>query len=124
MLELTIKDQVYEFNFGMGFLREVNKKYQKPIDGLKDAKENVGLQMMVAGVMAGSVEFLVDVLEAANMGRKPRVTKAILDYYIDEECEDIDALFNEVLDFLSSANATKKLTLQMKEEFKKAQMAQ
>lgn len=124
MLELTIKDQVYEFNFGMGFLREVNKKYQKPIDGLKDAKENVGLQMMVAGVMAGSVEFLVDVLEAANMGRKPRVTKAILDYYIDEECEDIDALFNEVLDFLSSANATKKLTLQMKEEYKKAQMAQ
>lgn len=26
MMELTINGQVYQFNFGMGFLREMNKK--------------------------------------------------------------------------------------------------
>ena len=35
MYELTINDVVYQFNFGMGFMREVNKKVCTPVDGLK-----------------------------------------------------------------------------------------
>ena len=35
MMELTINGTVYEFNFGMGFLREINKRVQTPVDGLK-----------------------------------------------------------------------------------------
>lgn len=35
-MELTINGQVYQFNFGMGFLRDVNKKIQVPVDNLKD----------------------------------------------------------------------------------------
>ena len=112
MMELTIKGQVYEFHFGMGFMREVNKKYQKPIDGVKNATENIGLQMMVAGVISKDTEFLVEVLDAANKGKTPRVTKTMLDSYIDDECEDIDALFNEVLESLKTTNATKNVTLQ------------
>ncbi len=27
-MELTINGQVYQFNFGMGFLRDVNKKFR------------------------------------------------------------------------------------------------
>lgn len=110
MLELTIKEKVYQFNFGMGFMREVNKKYQKPIDGVKDAKENIGLQMMVAGLNARDAEFLVEVLYAANIGQTPRVSKELLDFHIDNECDDIDMLFESVMDFLKSANATKNVT--------------
>lgn len=124
MLELTIKGSVYQFNFGMGFMREVNKKYQKPIDGLKDAKENVGLQMMVMGILAKDAEFLVEVLNAANIGKTPRVTKDLLDYYIDEECENIDVLFEQVLDFLKKKNATKNITLKLEEEQKKLEEEQ
>lgn len=115
MFELTINGQVYEFQFGMGFMREVNKKYQKPIDGIKDQKENVGLQMMVAGVIAKDAEFLVEVLEAANKSKTPRVTRALLDSYIDNECEDIDEVFESVLDFLKKTNATKNTTIKMVE---------
>lgn len=111
MYELTINGVVYQFKFGMGFMREVNKKYQKPVDGL-DVKENIGLQMMVAGLYAKDAEFLVDVLEAANKGQNPRVTRALLDAYIDDECADIDVLFNEVLDFLKTTNATKNVAIQ------------
>ena len=30
MMELTINGQVYQFKFGMGFLREMNKKLYYP----------------------------------------------------------------------------------------------
>ncbi|MFR2188797.1 MAG: tail assembly chaperone, partial [Blautia sp.] len=41
-MELTINGQVYQFNFGMGFMREMNKKVTMPVDGVKDAKKNIG----------------------------------------------------------------------------------
>lgn len=108
MFELTIKDIVYQFNFGMGFLRETNKKVSTPVDGLKDVSKNIGLQYLLAGVIDGDLEALVEILETANKGQNPRVTRQLLDSYIDDEDTDIDSLFNEVLDFLKSANATKK----------------
>ena len=124
MLELTINGQVYEFNFGMGFMREVNKKLQKPIDGIKDAKENIGLQYMVAGIISKDVEMLVDVLDAANRGNTPRVTKMLLDEYIDNEDTDIEALFETVLDFLKNTNATKSVTLSLLEAVEKEKAKQ
>lgn len=108
MFELTINGQVYAFNFGMGFMREINKKIGVPVDGLPDVKKNMGLQYTVAGIIDGDVEALVDALDVANKGNTPRVTKALLDSYIDDTETDIDKLFEDVLDFLKHANATKK----------------
>lgn len=126
MFELTIGGNVYQFKFGMGFMREVNKKVSQSVDGApKDYKKNVGLNYAIAGIIDGDVEELVDVLFAANQGMNPRVTKPLLDSYIDDECEDIDALFEEVKDFLGKANATKKAVKNLQEmienEKKKAQ---
>lgn len=108
MFELTIKEEVYQFHFGMGFMREINKKVSVPVDGLPNVKKNIGLQYYVASVIDGDLEALADVLDAANMGMKPRITKNLFDYYIDEECSDVEALFADVMGFLQSANATKK----------------
>lgn len=109
MFELTIKDQVYQFNFGMGFMRKINSELKQPVDGLKNVEQNVGLQFKIAGVIDGDLEALVDVLFAANERQTPRVTKALLDDYIDDPGTDIDGLFEDVLDFLRKANATKKV---------------
>ena len=108
MFELTIKGDVYQFNFGMGFLREINKKISAPVDGLKDVNKNIGLQYTVASVIDGDPEALVDVLEVANKGFSPRVSRNLLDSYIDDAETDIDDLFKTVIDFLKNANATKK----------------
>ena len=108
MFELTINEKVYEFNFGMGFLREINKSLTTNIDGVKDATKNIVLRYKVLLIMDGDVEALTDVLDCANKGHDPRVTRKELDAYIDNEDTDIDALFEEVLDFLRKANATKK----------------
>ena len=69
-MELTINGQVYQFNFGMGFMREMNKKVSMPVDGVKDAKKNIGLRYAVAGIMDGDVEALEDLLLVANKGQK------------------------------------------------------
>lgn len=115
MMELTINDVVYQFNFGMGFLRETNKKISAPVDGLKDVNKNIGLRYLLAGIIDGDVESLVEVLDVANKGCNPRVARNMLDAYIDDDDTDIDALFDEVLDFLKSANATKKTVAAMME---------
>lgn len=119
MFELEINGQVYEFNFGMGFLRELNKRVSAPVDGLPDVKKNIGLQYVIAGVIDGDLEDLVEVLDCANRGKNPRVTKQLLDEYIDNENTDIELLFESVIDFLKSANATKKTTLSLLEELEK-----
>ena len=124
MLELTINGQVYEFQFGMGFMREINKKIGTPVDGLPDVKKNIGLQYMVAGVIDGDIEALVDVLDVANKGKTPRVTRMLLDEYIDNEETDIDALFESVLDFLKRANATKKTVANLLTAIEKEQAKQ
>lgn len=115
MYELTIKGQVYQFNFGMGFLREINKLYGTPVDGIPDAKKNVGLRFVLAGLFDGDLEDLTKILLTANKGQQPRLSSENLDYYIDNECEDVEALFAEVIDFLKSVNATKKTMAELQQ---------
>ena len=120
MMELTINGTVYEFNFGMGFLREINKRVQTPVDGLKGVDKNIGLQFTVASIIDGDVEALVDALDIANKGMNPRLTRQALDAYIDDANTDIDGLFSTVIDFLSRANATKKTVASLQEAIKEA----
>lgn len=119
MFELTIDNQVYQFNFGMGFMRKVNSNVAIPVDGLPNVKKNIGLQYAVAGIIDNDLEILVNVLDAANEGFSPRVTRAQLDSLIDNPETDVDALFSKVLDFLCSSNATRKIAKTMMEEVEK-----
>ena len=114
MMELTINGQVYQFNFGMGFLREANKvKNPNP----KVVDKNYGVRYLISGIIDKDPESLVDALELANKGMEPRVTKAVLDSHIDDPNTDIDQLLEDTLDFLERANATKNLAVKMKEAF-------
>lgn len=127
MFELTINGTVYQFKFGMGFLREINKTLSKQMDGIPNEKQNIGLRYKIGGIVDGDVEALVEVLDIANKTEQPRVSRAMLDSYIDNECTDIDQLFEDVLDFLKKTNATKKTTmelLEMVEKEKEKQAAQ
>jgi hypothetical protein len=116
MMELTINNNVYQFNFGMGFLREIQKQVSIPVDGAPNIKKDVGLNFSVGKIIDGDTEALVDVLFLANKGQEPRLTKNTLDAYIDDEDTDIEQLFEDVLDFLKNANATKKVMEQLMAE--------
>lgn len=115
MFELNINGVSYQFNFGIGFVRDINKTVQKPVDGIQGMKEDMGLAFNVGQVLAGDALALIDVLELANKGKDPRITTAVLEEYIDDPNTDIDKLFADVIDFFTTANATKKTTLAMAE---------
>ena len=122
MMELTINGQVYQFNFGMGFLREANKTVSMPVEGMNGMKKDVGARYLIAQVLDGEVDSLVDLLDIANKGQNPRVTKALLDSYIDDPETNIDELFEKTKDFLSKANATRKMMEKMQEAIDEMKM--
>lgn len=124
MMELTIDGQVYQFNFGMGFLREANKTISEKINNATDKKKNVGATYMIAGIIDGDPEDLVDALDLANKGQNPRVTRALLDSYIENPDTDIDQLFEDTLGFLEKANATKKIVERLKKRIEEEKAKQ
>ena len=121
MMELTINGQVYQFHFGMGFLREVNKIVNVPVEGIPGMKKDIGARYMFARVIDGEADALVEVLDLANMGQDPRVTRALLDAYVDDPETDIDQLFEDTLDFLEKANATRKTVQKLMEAIRKSE---
>lgn len=120
MFELTIKENVYQFKFGMGFMREINKRVKNQVEGLKGVEQNIGLRFHISSIISGDMEALVEVLNVANFGFSPRVTNGLLDAYLEDEETDIDKLFEDVLGFLKTANVTKKVTLEILDEVEKA----
>lgn len=124
MHELTINGTVFQFNFGIGFMREINKEVSAPVDGFPGVKKNLGLRYAVANIVDGDIDMLEKVLDYANEGQNPRVTKQALDAYIDDETTDIDKLFEDVLNFLKQTNATRKTTNEILEAVEKEKAKQ
>lgn len=124
MYELTMENQVVPFNFGMGFLREMNKKVAVPVDGLRGVAKGVGYRYYLANMLEGDVESLVEILDTANKGCDPRVSKDAIDKFVDDEGTNIDDVFEKVLDFLKTANATRKVTLEVVEAVEKEKKKQ
>ena len=110
MMELQVKGQVYQFKFGFGFMREIDK--QQTVKAPNGTQQNIGFQTAVGGILDGDAQALEDVL-LANKGQEPRLTADVLEEYIEDEETDVDALFDGVIDFLKKSNVSKKKTLNL-----------
>lgn len=108
MFELTIFDTVYSFKFGIGFVREINKRVLKDVEDT-NKKQEMGLQFAIAGLIDEDPVELVDILELANKTEKNRITRAKLEAFVEDPETDISAVCATVLDFLRQNNATKKI---------------
>ena len=124
MYELQINKSTYEFNFGMGFMREINKTIAVPVENIKGKTKNIGLQYKVAELLDGDLEALEDILLVANKGFSPRLEKSELDKHIEDNNTDVDELFETVLGFLENANATRITTRELKKEVEKQKKQQ
>ena len=113
MFELTINSRVYQFNFGIGFLKDIDPTVTKPIDGIKGKVQNMGLQYAIGGVMDCNIIDIADVLVRANKGFEPRITQAEVESYLESPNTDIEELSEKLLGFFKTANATKKATLNL-----------
>nr|DAW27107.1 MAG TPA: tail assembly chaperone [Caudoviricetes sp.] len=123
-MELVINDKTYSLNFGMRFLRDINKKIETPIEFGSAVKQQIGLKYYVSLLLDDDVAALSTVLITANAGQKPNLTQAIIDSYFDNEETNLDELFDSVMEGLETANATKKIVLQLKKAVEVAEANQ
>ena len=110
---LKIKDKEYEVHFGIAFVRELDKKHAIELKG--GGKFGLGLETVIPKLLSDDVITLAEVLYEGTAAEKGRPSQKDIDVYVDN-VEDIDALFEEVIDELKKANATKKKTLKMAAE--------
>jgi hypothetical protein len=120
-MELEINEKIYEFTFGMAFLRDINKKIETPIEVGSAIKQQIGLKYYLSLLLDGDLTALVDVLEIANRTSIPRLSAKEIDKFIDSEA-DTEQLFTQVLEGLGTANATKKILNQVQEAVVKARI--
>lgn len=105
-MEIEVNGEIYQLVAGFGFLHEVNKKLSIDVSNTGTKKE-VGLKYMVASIIDGDIDALADCIFYMNIGQSPRLKKAQVESYL-EDVEDIDKVFEDVINFLSQANACKK----------------
>ena len=83
-LELTIGKTVYEFKAGIGFMRDINDRIKQDVQSMKGVQNSVGLRYYTALLIDGDIDALIEILWCMNKGFDPRVTKDILEGYIDK----------------------------------------
>lgn len=110
-MEIEVNGEIYKLVAGFGFLHEVNKKVTVDVPNTGKKKE-VGLKFMVASIIDGDIDALVDCIFYMNSGQSPRLKKTQIESYL-EDVEDIDKVFEDVINFLSHANVCRKEVMQL-----------
>lgn len=124
MFELVIKDVAYPLNFGMGFVRKLDKSVNIPVDGLPGVKKDIGLTYAIMSLMDNDIVMLANVIDIANEGQSPRLTKSAIDAYLEDENTNIEELFDKILGFFKSANCTKRTAARVDAALKEAVMTE
>lgn len=107
-MQITVNEKPVELNFGIRFVRELDKKYHITLnDG---TRIGAGLENTVPLLMTGDILILEEVIQAAAWKVENKPTEEELDDYLDS-VEDVEGLFFAVLEELKNQNATRKKTL-------------
>ena len=118
--EICINGINYEFKFGIGFMREINREVRAAVPGVEgNVKRDLGLKYRISEIFDGDIDALVHVLEVANKTCEPRIPRAALEEYIEDPGTDIDALFETVKGFFATANCCKTAYAAVEKEAKK-----
>lgn len=107
-MELNINNQDFSFKFGVKFVRELDKKFPIEQEGIQFG---MGLTAKVyPELQTANIATLADVLFLANRTEKPKLSLSEIEDYVDD-CEDIEALFDEVIKNITESNSGKLLKL-------------
>ena len=101
---LNINGNDYEVHFGIGFVRKLDEKYF--VTNQSGVKFGTGLETKIPMLFGNDAVTLSEFLYEGTCTEKKRPTQKDVDMYIDQ-AEDIDVLFEEVIEELKKHNATK-----------------
>lgn len=102
---LKIKGADYRVKFGVGFVRELDKKYYT-MNKSGTVKFGLGLETQVPILLSGDLVALSEFLFLGTCTEENRPVQKEVDEYIDR-AEDVESLFNEVIKELKESNATR-----------------
>lgn len=109
-MQLTINKKTVNVRFGVGFVRELDKRF--PLEA-KGVKLGMSLSMKIPEILGGDVASLSDVIYAGTVLEKERPSQQEIDEFIDNH-SNIETLFDEVLKELEESNAGKRILKQNK----------
>ena len=118
---LTLNNKEMELNFGIRFLREVDKRTERTIvtNGYEQ-KFSEGLAYYLPQIMMGNPVALSTILDCALWKNKGKYKPSDIDELLDNLSEeDYENLFDSVLKELEESNGSKKLVVMMKKELEK-----
>lgn len=118
MYTREIGGKIYEFKFGIGFARDIDKmQVVKGDDGLQ---KKVGMTYAIAGLMDGDFEKLIDCLMAGNKyAGGERLDRKAVEEWLESEDVDIDQECKDLLDFLETSGFTRRRIKNIKEAVEK-----
>lgn len=102
-MQLKINGSEYNLYFGVGFVRELDKKYF--LTSMQGIKFGQGLDKGIPELLGQSHVTLSDMLHAATVSERQRPVQAEVDKYIDDlSVEELEQLFDEVIEELKKQN--------------------
>ena len=116
---IKIDGKECRLNFGVGFIRELDHKYY--IESKTGARFGNGLETKVPMLLSGDPVTLAEFIFLGTAGmEKGRPSLKDVDGFIDH-VDDIEGLFDEVVEELKKSNACKVKVRQMEDNMKKAE---
>ena len=95
----------YRVKFGVGFVRELDKKYYTQ-NKTGTIKFGLGIESQVPFLLSGDLVVLSEFLFIGTCTEEKRPTQREIDEYIDQ-LENAEPLFDEVIRELKESNATR-----------------
>ena len=114
MYTKEINGKLCEFNFGIGFVREIDR--QKLVDGEDKQKHKMGLTYAIAGLMDCDFEKLIDCLViGSKYAPGGDLSRKEIEEWMDSEDFDLEKECGDLLDFFAKCNFTKKKTAELEQ---------
>lgn len=114
-MQITIGKKEYSLNFGVRFVREIDKLVgvEMSIQGTKQSL-GFGLTKAVLGLKSYDSAMLSTIVYAAAWDNKKRPSQTEVDNFLDNPNTDIEKIFDDVTAEMMKANAVKVATKNLK----------
>ena len=114
MYTREINGKLCEFNFGLGFVREIDKSVL--VDGDDKRKHKMGLTYAIAGLMDCDFEKLLDCFViGSKYAPGEALSRSDIESWMDTEDFDLEKECGDMLDFFEKCSFTKKKTADLKQ---------
>ena len=114
-MQLAINGKTYNVKFGVKFVRSLDKTFPIERNGLIFG---MALSAKIPELYAKNIASLADILYHGTVTESPRPSLADVETFVEEH-EDLEQLFDDVIQELSESNAGKSLMSEMNQDLKK-----